>query len=85
MKNIYEKVCSILGESLLVTGLFLLILYIAERIGMLAVSVESYNRQLIYPYEVGGVFFIMLLTATFFIQLLKWLALKKYKQKIEEK
>ena len=68
MKVLWKKICEVIGKTVIHTGLFLLILFIVERLGLYAIFVSDYNRKLIYPGEVGGFFFILLLIASVSIE-----------------
>jgi len=71
MNKYFEKLCTLLGLSLLQSGILLLIVYIMERLNIFGIYVKYFDHTLIYPYELGGFFFILILITSFIIEIVK--------------
>jgi hypothetical protein len=60
-KEVGKEIGFVFLMAFIQTILFLLILFVLERTGIFAIQVTNFNRTLIYPGEIGGFFFGMIL------------------------
>lgn len=67
----------IISIAFIQTCVFLVILYFLERFGIFVIQVVAFNSELIYPYELGGFFFAMLLIGEIIADLIR-IKIKKY-------
>lgn len=61
----------IAGLALIQTGIFLLMLFIFERTGIFDIQVVNFDHNLIYPYEVGGFFFLIIFLSDLIVEMIR--------------
>jgi hypothetical protein len=73
-----KDVFALVGAALLQTILFICGVYIFERFGFYTIAVTMFNSTLIYPYELGGFFFALILLSDIAAELLRRALLLTY-------
>ena len=66
MKKIYE----LIGKCLFQALLFSIIIKVCEMLGLLMVYIKTLNREILFPGEMGIIFFIVLMVALFIIEVI---------------
>ena len=76
-KEVLKEIGFVFLLAFVQTILFLLILFILERIGIFSIQVNYFNQKLIYSGETGGFFFSLILISDVIVEIIRYYLKKK--------